>query len=555
MKHKDFLESLVLHRTASMVFWQLLLICLLIVFSTWLVFVTGGLTYVFSHTMYIPILLAAFAFDVWGGFFAALGGGFLLGPLMPLDVANGSMQTSANWICRCCIFIAIGLLQGCISLYLKKHFALKRWSDTHNADTGMDNQIALIAALDSLSATHKGEELCCLGVFQVSNYDSILSTFGKEVADKCIYATSKAILQQKSNKNLVGFQIFRETLSYFYVGEFPSNEEIERKSLQFNAFPIVIDSIPYYLDIHMGSATHTIEGLDPIELLNQAQIASIAAYQEKTFYMHFQDGFEKISKRNLAIIGSVPLAIQENQCTLAFQPIVTTASDSIVGVEALLRWNSPVFGSLSPAFFIPLVENTPYIEIVQNWVLEEALKHLQTLNLIFPNLHCSINLSANTLENPKLVSFVQSLLQEKEITPGNLIFEVTETAIMNSPEQALGNLFKLKELGCKLSIDDFGTGLSSFAYLENIPADSIKIDKMFIDKIPFSEHTRCMIKGLVELCQDLGLKVVAEGVDTMEKIEYLHAIGCNYLQGFYYAKALPYEQLVSWIRDNQKTIS
>ena len=538
-----------------MVFFQFMVICLLMLFSTWLVFVTGGLTYVFSHTMYIPILLAAFTFDIWGGFLVALGGGLLLGPFMPLDVANGIMQTPSNWLWRCFMFTAIGLLQGGISSFLKKHFALKRWSATHNPDTGMENQVALIASLESLSATHKGEDLCCLGVFQVSNYDNILSTFGKEVADKCIHAVSEAILQQKSNPNLAGFQIFRETLCYYYIGKYPSDEEIERKSAEFTAFPIVIDAIPYYLDIHMGTATQTIENLVPEELVNQAQIAAMVACQEKTFSVRFQDEFEKISRHNLAIIGSVPLAIQEKQFTLAFQPIVSVASDSIVGVETLLRWNSPVFGSLSPAFFIPLVENTPYIDVVQNWVLEEAFGKLQTLNQLFPNLRCSINLSANTLENQKLVPFVQSLLKEKEINPGNLLFEVTETAIMNSPVQALGNLRKLKELGCKLAIDDFGTGLSSLAYLENIPADIIKIDKMFVDRIPFSEHTRSMLKGLIGLSQDLGLQVVAEGVDDLQKIEYLHAVGCDYIQGFYYAKALPYDQLVSWIRETQKAIS
>lgn len=541
-------------RTVSTILFQILVICLSMFFSTWLVFATGGLTYVFSHTMYIPILLAAFAFGVWGGLLAALGGGLLLGPLMPLDVAGNIMQTTSNWLWRCGMFAAIGLLQGGIALYLKKHFALKRWSDTHNIDTGMDNQVALIAALDSLPETHKGEEICCLGVFQVSNYDNILSTFGKEVADKCIYAVSKAILQQKSNPDLIGFHILRETLCYFYVGNLPSDEEIERKSQQFTSLPIVIDTISYYLDIHLGSATHTIEGLVPAELINQAQIAALAACQEKTFHMHFQDEFEKVSKRNLAIIGSVPLAIQEHQFTLAFQPIVSIASDAIVGVEVLLRWNSPVFGSLSPAFFIPLVETTPYIEVVQNWVLQEALKSLHTLNQLFPNLHCSINLSANTLANQKLVAFVQSLLQEKGIKPGNVIFEVTETAIMDSPEQALGNLRKLKEIGCKLAIDDFGTGLSSLAYLENIPADIIKIDKLFVDRISFSEHTRRMVKGLTELCQNLGLQVVAEGVDDLEEIEYLRAIGCDYIQGFYHTKALSYDQLVSWIRETPKSI-
>jgi EAL domain-containing protein (putative c-di-GMP-specific phosphodiesterase class I)/GGDEF domain-containing protein len=551
----DLLESLILKRNNTIIFWQILVICFLVCFSALLVFFTGGLKYVFSHTMYIPILIASFAFDVWGGFFVALAGGLLLGPFMPLDVANGLMQTPSNWVYRCIIFILIGLLQGSISAYLKKRFLSKKWADTHNPDTGMDNQVALQTALESLPATHKSDELCCLAVIQISNYDSILSTFGKKVADKCMSAVAKAIEDQRHIPGLYGFQILRETLCYFYVGKFPTSEEIQEKIREFTESLIVIDDIPYYLDIHMGTASHCIGDLDPSSLLNQAQIASHVAFQENRFYRYFNNEFEMLTKRNLAIVGSVLQAKQKNQFFLVFQPILEYATEKIVGVEALLRWDSPTLGSLSPVVFIPLVENTPLIEIVQNWVLEEAFTKIEQLNKEFPDLYCSINLSANTLHDAKLVLQVQSLLTEKKVQSSNIIFEVTETAIMESPDKALQTLLKLKDLGCRLSIDDFGTGLSSFTYLENIPADVIKIDKIFIDKISYSEHTRILLKGIIELSRNIGLEVVAEGVDTLEKIEFMKAIQCDYLQGFYYAKPLTYEQLVPWIRENKKELA
>jgi EAL domain-containing protein (putative c-di-GMP-specific phosphodiesterase class I)/GGDEF domain-containing protein/uncharacterized integral membrane protein len=551
---KDLFKSLVVNRTKKMILWQIVIIGSYMLLSVFLVYSTGGLKYVFSHTMYIPILLAGLLFDVWGGLLVALVGGILLGPYMPLDTINDIMQTPSNWIYRCGIFVLVGTLQGSISAFIKKQFAKKKWTDTHNIDTGMENLVALKATLEALSLTSSPQKNCCLGIFQVSNYDSIRSTFGKEVADKCISSVSDVVLQQFGTPGLRGFQILRETLCFFYLGDFPHVDEISQKSIRFASYPIVIDNIPYYLENHLGTAIHTIEGLNPEELINQAQIASMMACQEKQFFMHYQSAFEKTTKKNLAIIGSVPLALTEHQFSLVFQPIVDSDKQSIVGVEALLRWNSPSLGPLSPAVFIPLVENTPLIEVVQNWVLEEALNNLKRLNQEFPYLYCSINLAANTLQNPKLVPFIQSLLCEKEIQPKKVVFEVTETALMYSPERGLKTLWNLKDLGCKVSIDDFGTGLSSLAYLENIPAQIIKIDKSFIDKVPTSNHTRMLIKGIVSLAKDLGLSVVAEGVDEQGKVEYLRGIDCDYIQGFYYAKPLPFEQLVLWVRENQKPI-
>jgi EAL domain-containing protein (putative c-di-GMP-specific phosphodiesterase class I) len=537
-----------------MIFWQIVVVGSCMLSSAFLVFSTGGLTYVFSHTMYIAILLAGLLFDVWGGLLVALIGGLLLGPYMPLDTIKGIMQTPSNWIYRCCIFILVGFLQGSISTFIKREFARKRWTDTHNIDTGMENQVALKSALETLPATHSPQKTCCLGIFQVSNYDSIRSTFGKEVADKCISSVSEVLSRQFGSPGIRSFQILRETLCFFYIGGFPLSDEIAQKSLQFASLPIVIDNIPYYLENHLGTATQLIGDLDPEELINQAQIASMMACQENQFFMHFQSDFEQTTKRNLAIIGGVPLALSEHQFSLAFQPIVNTANQSVVGVEALLRWNSPSLGSLSPAIFIPLVENTPLIEVVQNWVLEEAFLNLKRLHQEFPDLYCSINLSANTLQNPKLVPFIQYLLDEQGIQANKIVFEVTETTLMYSPERALKTLWTLKDLGFRLSIDDFGTGLSSLAYLENIPADVLKIDKSFIDRIPTSSHTRLLIKGIISLAKDLGLSVVAEGVDEQEKVEYLSGIDCDYLQGFYYAKPLFFEQLVSWMKENQKAI-
>ena len=554
MRKKIVFENLLFHRSKFMMLLQSLIIVFLIVFTYLLVYLTGGVIFVFSHFMYVPILFASFIFDVWGGLLAALIGGLVLGPFMPLDITTGLMQTPSNWGWRCLFFLAVGGIQGCISLYLKKHFRSEKWSLTHRSETGLPNLESLETYLAGLRRTHKSNEKCRLGVLRIDNYDYISSTFGKEISDRCIKEIFLNILDWGKQRNLMGFHIFRETMCFCYVSEFSSTDKIVSKIQKFTATPIFIDTIPFYLNMKLGTSFQIIGDLDPAELIQDAQIASFAASHDKMVHVSFQDSFKQTARKNLTILGSVPQAIADREFSLAFQPIIKAEDGSTVAVEALLRWHSPSLGSLSPGLFIPLVEDTSLIDLLQDWVLKEAFSSLERLNRVFPTLKCSINLSATTLYESKLAIQIEELLSYYQISPGNVIFEVTETAVMSFPDKALKTLNKLKELGCSLSLDDFGTGFSSLVYLESIPADIIKIDQIFIKNMILSDQTKLLLEWLIAYTKTVDLKVVAEGVDTREKMEFLKTINCDYLQGYYFAKPLSYDTLIPWIQENLKTI-
>ncbi|WP_320127693.1 EAL domain-containing protein [uncultured Sphaerochaeta sp.] len=553
MPRKNRFEVYILKQTKSIMVAEIVLIFLFVALLGYVVKITGGTKFVFSYSLYIPIMLGALCFGLPGGALTALVAGLVLGPFMPLDSSRAIMQPTINWVLRCTVYVSIGFLQGYIFSLMKNYMVSDRWKSKHNVDTGLENRDSMENAIQNLViSTVNPKTICNVSIFYVGNYDVILSTLGKDIADSLIAKIAQVLSAGMKDFDCPVFHIYREVLGSFHLGDYPTMEMMESWLNTLTASPIYIEGIPYLLDLHVGGANHAIEGLDASILLKRAQIASISAKQENKIFLLFKDEFEGTERQNLAILGSVPKAIEEDQFFLVFQPVIDAKDDSVVGVEALLRWNCPQLGYLTPSSFVTLVEQTPLIDSLQKWVLEKALESLGLLNKEFPFLHCSINLSANTLQDGKIADFVQSLIISKNLKAENILFEVTETAVMVFPALAIETLQKLKDLGCKIALDDFGTGLSSLAYLEYIPAELVKLDKLFVDKLPYSEHTRIFVTEIVKFSKNLGLEVTAEGVDSQRKVQLLRDSGCDFLQGYYFSKPLSLDQLQVWIRESEK---
>ena len=253
--------------------------------------------------------------------------------------------------------------------------------------------------------------------------------------------------------------------------------------------------------------------------------------------------------RHLTLSGELKRAIEENQLTLYFQPKVDVATRDVTGVETLLRWQHPEHGFVPPDEFIMLAERTGLIGKLTEWVLESAIAQCGRWRQAGLALDVSINLSVRNLQDGELPRLVAALLRKYSVPAASLVLEITESAIMADPECARTVIDSLHDLGLKLSIDDFGTGYSSLGYLKRLPVHEIKIDKSFVIDMLESDSDRVIVKSTVDLAHNLGLSVVAEGVENNETLDALQGLGTDIAQGYFISKPLPHSEFEAWLAE------
>ncbi|HCW47001.1 MAG TPA: hypothetical protein DGH25_06365, partial [Erwiniaceae bacterium] len=254
----------------------------------------------------------------------------------------------------------------------------------------------------------------------------------------------------------------------------------------------------------------------------------------------FQPSMNTIAQSQLQLVNDLWLALERDELRLFYQPKYTAPSGPIVGFEALLRWQHPQRGLLSPDVFLPLAEKSGLIIHVGNWVIHEACRQLRSWHLQgHENWSVAVNLSALQFEQNSLVETVVTALEQHHIPPHLLTLEVTETTAMRDPDESVRILTALTDLGVRASIDDFGTGYSSLLYLKRLPASELKIDRAFVNELRENSGDATIVSAIVALAQSLNLKVVAEGVETTEQQTFLTNLGCNSLQGYLLGKPIP----------------
>lgn len=283
---------------------------------------------------------------------------------------------------------------------------------------------------------------------------------------------------------------------------------------------------------------------DPEDLLHNAETAM---YQAKALGRARYDIFDakvrlELTSR-LRLEADLHLAIERHELQVYYQPIVSLTTNIITGFEALVRWQHPKLGLISPEKFIPLAEETGLIHAIGQVALREACQQLHTWQQQFPahsKLSVSVNLAASQFSQTNLVEQVQQILQETKLNPQSLKLEITESALMENPETAAKMLQQLKSLGIQIYLDDFGTGYSSLAYLHRFPIDTLKIDRSFVSRIGEGEQLE-IVWAIIKLAWNLGLSVVAEGVETSKQLAQLKSLRCNYAQGYFFSRPVSSE--------------
>ncbi|MDO8412557.1 MAG: EAL domain-containing protein, partial [Gallionellaceae bacterium] len=244
------------------------------------------------------------------------------------------------------------------------------------------------------------------------------------------------------------------------------------------------------------------------------------------------------------------LAIQHNQFILDYQPQVDLASGRVCGVEALIRWKHPKMGLVMPDDFIAVAEETGQILAIGLWVLRTACVQLATWRAQgLPLFPVSVNLSLRQLRQTSLAQEIAAVLKETGLGPGDLELELTEGVTMGDTQMAMAFLLQMRQLGVLLSIDDFGTGYSSLNYLKKLPVDKLKIDQSFVSDI-HEGNDAAIVRSIISLGHQFNLEVIAEGVETLEQLDFLHARGCDQIQGYYFSQPLPPDEFMAFARSN-----
>ena len=283
----------------------------------------------------------------------------------------------------------------------------------------------------------------------------------------------------------------------------------------------------------------------PADLLRNADLAMYAAKAEgKNTHKTFEAGMGARVAERLRLENELRRAVElgGEEFVLRYQPKVELATGAVVGFEALVRWEHPERGTVSPAEFVPLAEETGLIVALGRWVLEEACRQArrwQDERPKEPPTKICVNLSAREFQRPDLAESVADVLEKTGLEPGSLDLEITESLAMEDTARTVDALRALKELGVGLSIDDFGTGHSSLSYLRRFPVDNLKMDKTFVDELGHSREDTALVSTTIGLAHAFGLKVVAEGVETADQLERLRDLGCDFAQGYYFSKPLP----------------
>jgi len=302
------------------------------------------------------------------------------------------------------------------------------------------------------------------------------------------------------------------------------------------------------LGASMGLSFYPSQCDDAGGLLRCADIAMYVAKRSGQGYALYSPDQELTSRDDLSLKSELREAIQSDQLSLYYQPQINHRSQCVVGLEALIRWHHPQRGFLGPDSFIPLAEEAGLIGPLTLWVLKTALKQLAVLRREGHALTMAVNLSARNLHDMSLPGSVEALLAECGVPPEHLTLEITESAVMSNPNDGLTILTELDRMGVTLAIDDYGTGYSSLAYLKRLPVDELKIDKSFVMDMEANDNDAVIVRSTIDLAHNLGLKVVAEGVESRDAWDTLSILGCDTSQGFFMGRPMPVEKLEAWLQ-------
>jgi EAL domain-containing protein (putative c-di-GMP-specific phosphodiesterase class I) len=317
--------------------------------------------------------------------------------------------------------------------------------------------------------------------------------------------------------------------------------------------PMTLDGHLVDVRASIGVAVFPEHGRESATLLRRADIAMYEAKRKNLGVAVWDERLDQHSGERLTLMSDLRQAVDNDELTLVYQPKVAFPANGEYFVEALVRWKHPTRGIVSPLEFIPFAEQTGYIRAITQWVLAHAVAQCAAWRADGLAVNVSINLSPRDLMDPELPERFRAMLEQRFCAARWFTLEITESGILDDPAHAIGNMKRLNALGCRLAIDDYGTGYSSLAYLRHLPVHELKIDKTFVMGMARDASDAVIVRSTVDLAHAMGLAVVAEGVEDEATLEQLRALRCDFVQGYWLSRPLPRDEIAAWMRTSAWT--
>jgi diguanylate cyclase (GGDEF)-like protein len=423
-----------------------------------------------------------------------------------------------------------------------------------DALTGLGNRNMIASEVtDAILDSSQNSTHLALFLLDIDRFKEINDTLGHAVGDELLQLVGKRlsqIVRPGDGIARLGGDEFAVLVRNLEEPRFALDmaERVRASLLE----PIRHDEFAHELEASIGIALHPAHGNDFDTLLQRADIAMYVAKERGVGVQVYSTEIDRHSKVRLGLLAELREALEARELELYYQPKADLRTGDVIGVEALLRWNHPERGLLSPEEFLPLAEQTALMRNITKYVLDEALAQLSRWWHQGIRIHAAVNLSAPDLYDRGFAQILKESIEAHDVPPRALLIEVTESVLMADPSRAATTLLSLAGLGVGVSLDDFGTGYSSLVHLKRLPVSEVKIDRSFVLRMDVNEDDAAIVRSIIDLASALGLRTVAEGVETREAWDRLAVYGCDVAQGWYLAKAMPAAPLTDWLIDFQR---
>ncbi|MCD6526912.1 MAG: EAL domain-containing protein [Desulfuromonas sp.] len=424
----------------------------------------------------------------------------------------------------------------------------------HDLLTSLPNRILFRDRLTQSLACNNLPSKVALLFIGLDRFKKINESLGREAGDQALSQIAMRLKDCFSNGEVLA-RLGGDEFAVIIEGvhKLTSVSRMAKQILAQFSSPLKLNDHEIYLTTSIGISLYPNDGNDPKQLMTNADVALTRAKEEgKDRYQFFEADMTRHTNKFFQLENDLRKALDKQQLVVYYQPQINLDSQKITGLEALVRWNHPQHGMISPLDFIPLAEECGLIVPIGEWVLRNACEQVVTWQQQgMTSITVAVNLSPLQFRQNNLVTTVSQIIEETGIDPSILELEITESMIMDGVDKATSTMLELTDLGLKLAIDDFGTGYSSLSYLRYFPLSKLKIDKCFIERVTCDEDDAALASSVIALAHSLNLKVVAEGIETEAQAAFLRQKNCHQGQGFLFSKPLPADQLIALLKDIQ----
>jgi len=471
------------------------------------------------------------------------GAALIAQPYEPIERSARALQLRVGAVLEALLIVLFAVLVPLlirVTRRIQRQIARIHQQAFYDELTGLPNRTNLFERLGlAISRAAEEKRLLAVLLIDLNRFREINDTLGHEVGDVVLVEAGRRLQAAVGDERLLArlggddFAVVVEVRDEAGAMEFA--EEL-RTAMEP---PIEADGTHLAVDATVGIAFYPVDGKDAHTLVKHAEVATYTAKEWRSGVLGYSPAVDPHDPEQLKLTAALRAAAEEGQIRLHYQPKIDLATGAIAGFEALAYWDHPVRGILPPGAFIPVAERTGAIRHVTRAVLQSAVEQLRDWS--DTDLTIAVNMTAIDLLDAELADRLTSLLSEHGVSPNRLCIELTESTVMADPERARSILAGIADAGIHISIDDFGTGHSSLAYLKDLPVHEVKIDRSFIADMSVSRNNRMIAKATIQLVHSLGLQVVAEGVEDAEVHSELRGLGCDYAQGYFYGRPQPLE--------------